>query len=105
MTRNLGSTNGAGPAVSRGADDDPAHSPGPPIDPSLRAVLRADRADFTAGGRASLSADTWIATILATGACGPTRMLTAQPSWTSGLPDVRWSAFWFGRDVSRPRLN
>jgi hypothetical protein len=43
MTRNLRLYEQGRPCRQPWADDDPVHAPGPPIDPALRAVLRADR--------------------------------------------------------------
>ena len=43
MTRNLRLYEQRRPCREPWGDDDPVHAPGPPIDPSLRAVLRADR--------------------------------------------------------------
>jgi tetratricopeptide (TPR) repeat protein len=43
VTRNLRLYEQRRPCREPWADDDPAHAPGPPIDPALRAVLRADR--------------------------------------------------------------
>jgi len=43
MTRNLRLYEQRRPCREPWADDDPVHAPGPPVDPSLRAVLRGNR--------------------------------------------------------------